>query len=184
MTCTSKQQNMIPTGNGQPAIVSIPYSSPLGLIKLVGTEQGVLALEFVEEDDMDVAASPASPSSIPACLKSCVHQLDRYFQGQATDFNLPVQPQGTAFQQTVWHALADIPFGQTTTYQAIARKIGRPQAMRAVGAANGKNPISIILPCHRVIGSNGKLTGYGGGLWRKQWLLEHEAKTLGLTFLD
>lgn len=181
MTYTSKQKNTISTSNSQPSAVSILYSSPLGLIKLVGTGGGIMALEFVEESDM--AVEPSSSSSIPACLKNCVHQLDCYFQGQATDFDLPVQPQGTAFQQIVWHALADIPFGQTTTYQAIARKIGRPQAMRAVGAANGKNPISIILPCHRVIGSNGKLTGYGGGLWRKQWLLEHEAKTLGLTFL-
>jgi len=101
-------------------------------------------------------------------------QLDAYFSGESTEFNLPMAAGGTAFQQQVWAALKEIPYGQTTTYGQLAKAIGRPRASRAVGAANGRNPISIIVPCHRVIGANGRLTGYGAGVERKQALLDHE----------
>lgn len=109
-----------------------------------------------------------------------VRQLDEYFEGRRLTFEIPLAPHGTEFQRLVWKALCDIPFGQTVSYGHLAREIGNPKGMRAVGLANGRNPISIIVPCHRVIGSNGSLTGYGGGLDRKQWLLTHEARTAGL----
>jgi methylated-DNA-[protein]-cysteine S-methyltransferase len=102
-------------------------------------------------------------------------QLSAYFAGELFDFDLPLAPQGTEFQRRVWNELRGIPFGSTISYMQLARRIGRPSAARAVGAANGRNPISIIVPCHRVIGANGTLVGYGGGLERKQWLLRHEA---------
>lgn len=108
-------------------------------------------------------------------LQLAREQLDQYFAGQRTSFTLPLAAEGTAVQQSVWRQLIAIPFGETRTYGEIARIIGNPKASRAVGAANGRNPISIIVPCHRVIGSNGALTGFGGGIERKQWLLAHEA---------
>lgn len=101
-------------------------------------------------------------------------QLEAYFAGDLRDFDLPLAPDGTAWQRTVWQALADVPYGTTLSYGGLAARLGRPSACRAVGAANGRNPISVIVPCHRLIGSTGKLTGYGGGLHRKEWLLRHE----------
>jgi methylated-DNA-[protein]-cysteine S-methyltransferase len=101
-------------------------------------------------------------------------QLDEYFAGARLEFDLPLDAQGTPFQRRVWTALAEIPFGQTISYAELARRVGDVKAVRAVGAANGRNPIPIIVPCHRVIGANGSLVGFGGGLERKQWLLEHE----------
>ena len=108
-------------------------------------------------------------------LDETERQLDRYFEGTLTEFDLPLGPRGTPFQQQVWAALCDIPYGETISYGELARRVGRPGSARAVGAANGSNPISIIIPCHRVIGSDGRLTGYGGGIDRKAWLLDHEA---------
>jgi methylated-DNA-[protein]-cysteine S-methyltransferase len=102
--------------------------------------------------------------------------LAAYFAGELTEFDLPMKMIGTEFQKTVWRELLNIPFGVTISYGELADRVGNPNASRAVGAANGRNPISIIVPCHRVIGSNGKLTGYGGGLERKEWLLAHESK--------
>ncbi|MGH7627546.1 MAG: methylated-DNA--[protein]-cysteine S-methyltransferase [Gemmatimonadaceae bacterium] len=104
------------------------------------------------------------------------HQLDEYFAGELLAFDLPLAPAGTPFQQRVWNALSDIPFGDVVSYGTIARRLEAPSAVRAVGAANGRNPISIVIPCHRVVAANGSLTGYGGGLERKNWLLEHEAR--------
>jgi methylated-DNA-[protein]-cysteine S-methyltransferase len=109
-------------------------------------------------------------------LKQAKRELDEYFTGTRTEFNLPLAALGTAFQQKVWQALITIPFGETWSYQDLADAIGNPKAVRAVGLANGKNPISIIVPCHRVIGKSGKLTGYAGGVERKAWLLKHEKK--------
>ncbi|MEK6805560.1 MAG: methylated-DNA--[protein]-cysteine S-methyltransferase [Pseudomonadota bacterium] len=109
-----------------------------------------------------------------AMLKSVSTQLKAYFDGELRAFDLPMKGEGTEFQRTVWKALCDIPYGETISYGELARRIGQPKAPRAVGLANGSNPISIIVPCHRVIGANGTLTGYGGGLPRKKWLLEHE----------
>jgi methylated-DNA-[protein]-cysteine S-methyltransferase len=105
--------------------------------------------------------------------------LDDYFAGRSKTFDLPLEFRGTEFQKSVWRALIDIPFGETTTYAALARTIGKPEAVRAVGAANGANPLPIVVPCHRVIGSNGSLTGFGGGLPVKRWLLDHEARVAG-----
>ena len=105
-----------------------------------------------------------------------MQQLQEYFDGKRTDFDLPLQQEGSAFQQSVWAVLNDISYGKTVSYLQLSKRIGNAKAIRAVGITNGKNAISIIVPCHRVIGSNGSLTGYGGGLWRKQWLPEHEAK--------
>ena len=111
----------------------------------------------------------------PGPFRNARAQLAAYFAGELERFDLPLAPAGTAFQQSVWTALLDIPYGATETYGELARRIGQPTASRAVGLANGHNPISIVIPCHRVIGSNGALTGYGGGIERKRWLLAHEA---------
>jgi methylated-DNA-[protein]-cysteine S-methyltransferase len=113
-------------------------------------------------------------------LKPARQQLEAYFAGELKHFDLPLRGEGTDFQQTVWQALCAIPYGETLSYGELARRIGQPTAARAVGLANGQNPISIIVPCHRVIGAKGTLTGYGGGLPRKKWLLAHEAAHSGL----
>lgn len=125
-------------------------------------------LSELGQDDSDWHESPDS-------FGETIRQLDAYFAGELRTFDLPLLPPGTEFQQEVWSALCTIPYGATVTYGKIAAQIGRPRASRAVGLANGSNPISIVIPCHRVIGSNGKLTGYGGGLERKQTLLQLEA---------
>lgn len=120
--------------------------------------------------------TPAAASREHPLIKKCMQQLQEYFDGKRTDFDLPLQQEGSAFQQSVWAVLNDISYGKTVSYLQLSKRIGNAKAIRAVGITNGKNAISIIVPCHRVIGSNGNLTGYGGGLWRKQWLPEHEAK--------
>ena len=124
---------------------------------------------------MDSARCPDSSSH---CLDAVRKQIDGYFAGRRTVFDLPLDLRGTDFQRRVWKQLLTVPFGQTATYPDIALALGNPQAVRAVGAANGQNPVSVIVPCHRIIASNGKLTGYGGGLWRKEWLLRHEGALL------
>ena len=113
-------------------------------------------------------------TKIPDFLQAAVKQLQEYFNSQRTDFTFKLNPKGTDFQQKVWNALLDIPFGKTRTYLEQSKFLGDPKAIRAVASANGKNPLWIVVPCHRVIGSDGSLTGYAGGLWRKKWLLEHE----------
>jgi methylated-DNA-[protein]-cysteine S-methyltransferase len=143
------------------------YDSPIGLIEITGTAEGILSVKFVEESVRQ------EPETYP-CVKDCIAQLDGYFRGTRRAFSVNVILQGTEFQKQVWRQLMTIPCGETVSYQDIAIAIGKPTACRAVGSANGKNNISIIIPCHRVIGSDGKLTGYGGGLWRKEWLLQHE----------
>ncbi|WP_083674153.1 methylated-DNA--[protein]-cysteine S-methyltransferase [Pontibacter lucknowensis] len=144
--------------------------SPLGLLRISGTEQGISEIRFEEEE-----AIPALPeSSIPTCLQACAQQLEEYFAGERQDFDLVLAPAGTAFQKQVWQELQGIPHGKTTSYLAVSRAVSGEKAIRAVGAANGRNPICIAVPCHRVIGSDGSLTGYAGGLWRKEWLLRHE----------
>jgi methylated-DNA-[protein]-cysteine S-methyltransferase len=143
------------------------YQSEIGLIHIMGTAAGISSLNFVETKNCDKFGDQP-------LLQACVEQLDEYFNGKRKVFSVSLAPAGTAFQQQVWQTLLNIPYGQTVSYLEIARAIGNEQAVRAVGSANGQNPIAIIIPCHRVIGSNGKLTGYGGGLWRKAWLLKHE----------
>jgi len=143
------------------------YKSPLGNIEIVGTHESIVELNFVEH-------AAFIDSELPFCVKACHKQIDEYFGGQRQEFLLSLSPIGTAFQKSVWKELEKIPYGNVASYQDIANAIGKPNACRAVGGANGKNPISIIIPCHRIIGSDGRLTGYGGGLWRKEWLLKHE----------
>ncbi|OQY44561.1 MAG: cysteine methyltransferase [Anaerolineaceae bacterium 4572_78] len=151
------------------------YKTPIGTLSIVGTESHVLSVDFVEE--------PATASQyLPHVLQTCLDQFDQYFQGTLSNFDLPLQLQGTDFQKQVWLALMNIPFGKTVSYGEIARQIGNPKAVRAVGMANKHNKIAIIIPCHRVIGKNGKLTGYGGGVWRKEWLLNHENRYMKSIF--
>jgi methylated-DNA-[protein]-cysteine S-methyltransferase len=148
------------------------YPSPVGLIEIKGTGQAITSTSFVEDE------TPSS-NSVPHVLLQCKQELDEYFTGKRKTFNVPLAPVGTEFQQQVWGELLKIDFGTTTSYMAIAKKMNNPGAVRAVGLANGKNPIGVIIPCHRVIGEDGSLTGYAGGLWRKRWLLDHEGNTSG-----
>jgi methylated-DNA-[protein]-cysteine S-methyltransferase len=147
------------------------HHSALGLLEIIGTAQTIKSVEFIEPEQM-VESQPLSDSS--AAGKACLAQLDEYFRGERREFSLNLDPTGTEFQKSVWQELLKIPYGKTVSYLNIAQALNNEKAIRAVGAANGQNPIVIIVPCHRVIGSDGKLTGYGGGLWRKEWLLKHE----------
>lgn len=148
----------------------ITVPSPLGTLTVVADHQAVVGVRFPGE--AEVSAEPGDRLPV---LVAAREQLAEYFAGLRTAFDLPLHPHGTEFQKAVWSALRDIPFGETRSYGAVARAIGRPAAIRAVGAANGRNPIAIAVPCHRVVGADGSLTGYGGGLAAKEWLLAHEA---------
>jgi len=149
--------------------------SPIGALRLVASDSALVAVLWPEEKEGRVTFDdePQTAAHHPIIDKASV-QLDEYFAGDRRDFDLPLDPQGTEFQRQCWWALAEIPFGETSTYGKQAARIGRPKAIRAVGSANGRNPLSIVLPCHRVIGANGKLAGFAGGLDAKQWLLDHE----------
>lgn len=140
--------------------------TPLGITKIVGNENGIS--EICIENEGEITAI------IPKELKEAVSQLQEYFDGKRTCFTLKLNPKGTEFQQKVWAELQNIPFGKTISYLDLAKKLGNPKVIRAAAAANGKNPLWIVISCHRVIGSNGSLIGYAGGLWRKKWLLELE----------
>jgi methylated-DNA-[protein]-cysteine S-methyltransferase len=159
--------------------------SPIGTLTIVADEDAIAAIWFDNEFDGRHAGAhnPTGTSLGPtaqvdagecAVLDRAVEQLEEYFRGERTEFDLPLAPRGTPFQQQAWLALREIPFGETTTYGEQARTLGDPNKSRAVGAANGKNPIPIVVPCHRVVGANGHLTGFGGGLDKKAWLLDHE----------
>ncbi|GHC44888.1 methylated-DNA--[protein]-cysteine S-methyltransferase [Ulvibacter litoralis] len=139
-----------------------------GTLEIKGDENGLASVYFLDSE------IPSS-EEIPSELQAAVTQLTEYFEGNRTIFNLPLAPEGTEFQNKVWNQLQTIPFGKTTSYQQMANQLGDPKVIRAAASANGKNPISIIIPCHRVIGSDGSLTGYAGGLHRKKWLLAHES---------
>ena len=143
--------------------------SPLGITKIIGDENGITEISVLNEG--------AVSKKIPTQLQECVSQLQEYFNGQRNHFDFKLNPQGTDFQQRVWQELLAIPFGKTMSYLDLSKKLGDVKAIRAVASANGKNPLWIVVPCHRVIGSDGSLTGYAGGLWRKKWLLEHENPT-------
>ena len=145
------------------------FKSPLGITKIVGDTNGISEISVSDEGEVSV--------SIPKELKQAVTQLQEYFEGKRIDFNLKLNPKGTEFQQKVWQELLNIPFGKTLSYLELSKKLGDVKAIRAVAAANGKNPLWIVVPCHRVIGTDGSLTGYAGGLGRKKWLLEHENPT-------
>ncbi len=147
--------------------------SPIGRLLLAGDQAGIRLLLFAQGRDRRVRPDPGwTPDG--GALDTAAQQLSEYFGGRRRAFDMPLAPEGTPFQQTVWKALRDIPYGETTSYGELARRIGNPKAVRAVGLANGSNPISIVIPCHRVIGSNGSLVGYGGGLPIKQALLALE----------
>ncbi|EDK30461.1 methylated-DNA--[protein]-cysteine S-methyltransferase [Vibrio chagasii] len=148
------------------------YDSPLGTVTLQANEQGLLGVWF-ETHTTKPEDLGTQEDSFPI-FQSVKDQLDRYFAGEAVQFDVPIAAKGTPFQQSVWHALTTIPYGETWSYAQLADAIGNPKAVRAVGLANGKNPVSVIVPCHRVIGKNGKLTGYAGGVERKQRLLAIE----------
>ncbi len=153
--------------------------TPIGPLHAAFDEEGRLAeLGFRERDPLSVARAPGLRATGNEQRATLVEQLHEYFSAKRKTFTFPLAPRGTEFQLAVWNALLEIPYGDTTTYAELARRIGRPSAVRAVGAANGANPIPVIIPCHRVIGSNGTLTGYGGGIERKQWLLALEGRRL------
>jgi methylated-DNA-[protein]-cysteine S-methyltransferase len=143
------------------------YKTPIGTAKIIGNKNGIQAVSVLDEDI-------ETSSEVPECLQDCVKQLEDYFKGKRYSFNLKLNPKGTVFQKKVWDELLNIPFNTTRTYLEQSKSIGDLKAIRAVASANGKNPIWIIIPCHRVIGSDGSLTGYAGGIWRKKWLLAHE----------
>jgi len=147
--------------------------SPIGTLLLTGTKEGLTGL-YMEAGGPDSSAVMSAVRDTTA-FATAKQQLQEYFAGTRRTFDLPLQPEGTPFQVMVWDALREIPYGTTISYQELARRIGAEKAVRAVGAANGANPISIIIPCHRVIGADGSLTGYGGGIERKRWLLDHES---------
>lgn len=146
----------------------IYMKSPVGSLEIEGDQEGISAITFLDEE-----VTPTT--DIPEDLKNVVQQLEEYFAKKRTDFDLKLNPQGTDFQKKVWKNLQTISFGKTASYLDMAKTLGDPKVIRAAASANGKNPISIVIPCHRVIGSDGSLTGYAGGLHRKKWLLEHES---------
>ncbi|KAA2219151.1 methylated-DNA--[protein]-cysteine S-methyltransferase [Maribacter flavus] len=141
--------------------------TPLGIAKLEGDANGLNSITVLNTDE-------TLTDIIPPDLEEAAYQLKEYFEGSRTQFDLSLNPSGTDFQKSVWKALQDIPYGKTVTYLDLSKTLGDVKAIRAVASANGKNPLWIVVPCHRVIGSDGSLTGYAGGLHRKKWLLEHE----------
>ncbi|ABS21843.1 methylated-DNA--[protein]-cysteine S-methyltransferase [Bacillus cytotoxicus] len=141
------------------------YKSEVGLLEVTANEKGITSILFVEEQGEE------NPNVV---VEQCIAELDEYFNQKRTVFSVPLSAEGTAFQKKVWEALYTIPYGTSASYLDIAKKIGNQKAVRAIGGANSRNPISIIVPCHRIIGKSGKLVGYTGGLWRKEWLLKHE----------
>lgn len=151
-------------------MISSTHKSPIGTLTLVSDGEAIVYLEF----ENNKYPAPKFPKGEDAIIKQAKKELDLYFAGKLKDFTVPVKPEGTEFQRACWKALTKIPYGATRSYGEQANKIGKPKAVRAVGLANGRNPIPIIIPCHRVIGANGSLTGFGGGLPTKQFLLELE----------
>jgi methylated-DNA-[protein]-cysteine S-methyltransferase len=143
------------------------YKTPIGTARIVGDDEGISSITVIDGEQ-------EGSQKIPVCLQECVQQLEEYFDKKRTLFNLKLNPQGTEFQKKVWDHLQQITYGDTRSYLEQSKILGDVKAIRAVASANGKNPLWIVVPCHRVVGSNGSLTGYSGGLWRKRWLLEHE----------
>lgn len=157
------------------------YHSPIGIIEIEGDEKGISACRFRREKAdcrQELANNRNLPAEVPAPLSEAWHQLDEYFHGLRQEFSVRLNLSGTEFQKKVWTELRHIPFGETRSYGEIAAACGRAGAARAVGAANNRNPAVIFIPCHRVIGADGSLVGFGAGLWRKKWLLQHEKKIL------
>jgi methylated-DNA-[protein]-cysteine S-methyltransferase len=142
----------------------------VGVLRISGTEHYISEVHFLKEGE------GGAPVQLNPLLQTCLEQLMEYFQGLRRSFDLPVHQSGTEFQQRVWGELIGIPYGRTISYMELAKRLGDPKAIRAAASTNGKNQMAIVVPCHRVIGSNNDLVGYGGGLWRKKWLLDHENK--------
>jgi methylated-DNA-[protein]-cysteine S-methyltransferase len=147
------------------------YQSPIGLLKIGATEQCISEVSFVEDETITMGTHHSNP-----LLHACIEELIEYFNGKRLSFDIPVFQKGTDFQNRVWGELLQIRFGKTISYMTLAKRMGHPNCIRAAASSNGKNKICIIVPCHRVIGSNQSLVGYVGGLWRKKWLLDHENK--------
>jgi methylated-DNA-[protein]-cysteine S-methyltransferase len=145
------------------------FKTPIGIASITGDENGIAVISVSDQGEVSAI--------IPAVLGDAVSELIDYFDGKRNDFSFKLNPTGTDFQQKVWKGLLEIPFGKTMSYLDLSKKIGDVKAVRAVASANGRNPLWIVVPCHRVIGTDGSLTGYAGGLWRKKWLLEHENPT-------
>lgn len=150
------------------------YRTPVGIAKITAEDDYITAITITDNDEAIIEEPEL------AVLKLAIDQLDEYFAGKRKKFDLPIKQSGTDFQQQVWQQLLSIEYGATISYAQLSNQMKNPLAIRAIAAANGKNSLWIVVPCHRVIGSDGSLTGYAGGLWRKQWLLEHEATTLGI----
>jgi methylated-DNA-[protein]-cysteine S-methyltransferase len=146
------------------------YESPIGLLRIGGNDQYIAELTYVDNQDQITRGEPG----ISDVIHQCTEQLIEFFQGRRREFNIPVHQEGTEFQKRVWGELMEIPYGRTISYMDLAKRLGDPKVIRAAASTNGRNNISIIVPCHRVIGSDKTLVGYGGGLWRKKWLLQHE----------
>ena len=144
-------------------------NTPLGPLKISGDADGLEEVVFDSEASI-------SKEKIPSCLVDAVQQIREYFEHSREHFQLKLKPRGTSFQQKVWRKLTDIDFGKTISYQKLANELGDPKVIRAAASANGRNPLAIVIPCHSVVGSDGSLTGYAGGLDRKKWLLEHESR--------
>lgn len=151
------------------------YESPLGMVELRCDDTHINSVQChdIQEDTFK------NSEQLPAIMNIAIAQIEEYFAGTRSDFDLPLRQKGTDFQQSVWKGLLDIPYGKTISYLTLSRQLGDEKAIRAVGTANGRNRLWIIVPCHRVIGSDGSLTGYAGGLWRKKWLLDHERRMSG-----
>ena len=155
---------------------SIEYASPIGILKITANPKAITNISFVEEK-----SQKENPNEI---CQQAIQELEEYFAGKREQFTVPLQLQGTEFQQSVWQELQKIPFGRTLSYFDLSNRLGDVKAIRAVGTANGKNPIAIMIPCHRVVGKNGELRGYAGGLHRKEWLLNFEQQFEQKTLFD
>lgn len=152
----------------------VDFQSPIGVLEILSTMEAIYAIHFTERTETDFHLD----DNHPAVVHMCVKQLSEYFYGDRMDFTFPYIYEGTDFQQSVWKALTKVPYATTASYKHIAQSIGNDRAVRAVGSANNKNRLPIVIPCHRIISVGGKLTGYAGGLWRKEWLLNHEQAKL------
>jgi methylated-DNA-[protein]-cysteine S-methyltransferase len=152
------------------------YNSPAGCLKITTSGGFINEIIFLNEEEKQTIPSIITAAGDKELLKNCIAQLDEYFSGERKNFELPLRQNGTEFQQKVWKELMQIPYGQTISYLRLAKRLGNVKAIRAAASANGRNQLCIVVPCHRVIGSNGSLIGYGGGLPRKKWLLDHEDK--------
>ncbi len=151
---------------------TVYIQTPLGTLEITGDENGIQKAWFVDGQSVEVS------TQIPETLKNCATQFKEFFEGKRKKFEVKLNPKGTAFQQKVWDDLLTVPFGKTESYLTMSRRYGDEKAIRAIASANGQNPVAIIIPCHRIVGSDGSLTGYAGGLWRKKWLIEFEQGSL------